>query len=47
MNIENITVLLVESDDILRAVYKRIIAGQAKRVLVATNGDEGFSVYQS
>ncbi len=47
MNVENITVLLVESDDILRAVYKRIIAGQAKHVLVATNGEEGFSVYQS
>ena len=47
MNVENITVLLVENDDILRAVYKRIIAGQAKHVLVAANGDEGFSVYQS
>jgi len=47
MNTENITVLLVENDDILRAVYKRIIAGQAKHVLVATDGEEGFKIYQS
>ncbi len=45
MNIENITVLLVESDDILRAVYRRIIAGQAKNVLVATDGNEGYNIY--
>ncbi len=45
MNVENVTVLLVESDDILRAVYKKIIANQAKHVLVAVNGEEGYSLY--
>ncbi|RLD85527.1 MAG: hypothetical protein DRJ09_12810 [Bacteroidetes bacterium] len=47
MNTENITVLLVESDDILRTVYRRIIAGQTKHVLVATDGEEGFKMFQS
>ncbi len=47
MNIENITVLLVESDDILRAVYKKIISKQARNVLVATDGEEGFLKYKS
>jgi len=43
---ENVTVLLVENDDILRVIYKRIIATQAKKIFVATNGEEGFSVYK-
>ena len=47
MNIENITVLLVESDDILRTVYRKIIASQAKHVLVAIDGEEGYKMFQS
>ena len=45
--VENISVLLVESDDILRAIYSKIIARQVREVLTATNGEDGFQVYQS
>ena len=47
MSVENVTVLLVESDDILRTIYTRIIAKQASNVLTATNGEEGYMVYQT
>jgi PAS domain S-box-containing protein len=47
MTVENISVLLVESDDILRAIYSRIIARQVKEVITATNGEDGFLVYKS
>lgn len=44
---EDVKILLVENDDILRAVYRKIIAGLAKTVLTATNGEEGYKVYRS
>jgi len=47
MIVEDVKILLVESDDILRAVYKKIIADLAKTVLTATNGEEGYEVYRS
>ncbi len=47
MSLNNISVLLVESDDILRAIYARLIAEQAREVFTATNGDEGFRLYES
>jgi len=47
MTVENISVLLVESDDILRAIYSKIIARQVKEVITATNGEDGFLVYKS
>lgn len=47
MKTENITVLLVESDYILRAVYRKIISIQAKHVIVATDGNEGFELYKT
>lgn len=43
---ENVTVLLVESDDILRAIYKRMIGKQAKNIFAAVNGEEGFLLYK-
>ncbi len=47
MAIADVKVLLVESDDILRTVYAKIIGGLAKKVLIAANGEEGYAVYQS
>jgi len=47
MSVNNVSVLVVESDDILRAIYSRLVAAQAKEVLTATNGHEGFQVYKA
>jgi len=46
MTPENVTVLLVESDDILRVIYKRMIGKQVNEIFVAVNGEEGFAVYK-
>ncbi|GAB4314258.1 MAG: hypothetical protein Kow00127_05470 [Bacteroidales bacterium] len=42
----NISVLFVEDEELLRAIYQRILGRVVERLYVATNGKEGLEAYQ-
>ena len=46
MSLENLTILYVEDDLDTQRLIKRILDSTAKEVYVASDGEEGFEVYE-
>lgn len=46
MAIYEIKLLLVEDDSIIRSIYKRILQNTVSHIIIARNGEEGFTLFQ-